>query len=200
MKNCVFIIFLILGCGQNSTETEINTQVLNITPVLNAAQAKEVFEKIDANIRFTGSSNEYFGVTDHIYYADLSTKTSQTTINIGKRADEKLPFTNIYISISADKPLNDNIRVELNKLLDKYVFGFLSSAFDEGNRLFKRVDLHIGSEITNKEYDLESDNYFISYKVSKEDGNPHYITCLLQITENSFQKELNQRIIKHKWP
>ena len=177
-----------------------NSNVLRIGPVLSAKHAKAVFEKIDSSLKFTESSNEHFGVKDHMFYSSLLTNTSQTTINIGKRLDENKPFTNIYISVSADKPPNERIRKELNGLVAIYVFGFLSNAFDDGHLLRKQINQYIGSNFTNKDIEIESDNYYISYKVSMEDGNPHYITCLLQIIEDNFQKELNQRIIKRMKP
>ena len=177
-----------------------NSNNLNIDPVLSAEEAKAIFEKIDSSLKFTESSDEYFGVKDHIFYASLLTDTSQTTINIGKRLDENKPFTNIYISISADKTLNKKIQQELNGLLDKYILGFLTYAFKDGHLLIKRDDLYIGPDFTNNDIEIESNNYYLSYKVSKESGDPHYFNCLLRITENDFQNELNQRIIVNMKP
>ena len=196
MRYRILIFIIVLSCGLYPLGSEANSNHLKIGPVLNAGQAKAIFEKIDSSLEFTESSNEYFGVTDQIFYASLLTDTSQTTVNIGKRSDENKPFTNIYVSVSADKPLNEKTKQELNGLIDKYIFCFLTNAFDDGHLLIKRDSFYIGTDFSNQNIEIESENYNISFKIKSENGNPHYITCLLRVTENNFQKELNQRIIK----
>lgn len=194
------IILLLTGCHQQTEEGSAQPSLLNIAPILSAEEAKSVFERIDPSLNFTLSSNKYFGITDYLYYADLMRPTSQVTINIGKRKNKKKPFTNLYINISALKTINESMLNEISELAEQYIKGFIISSFQNGEEISNQIVLPLSSSLINRRIDMETDNFYIECSISEGKGNPEYLSYLLRITENTFQEELNQRIIEQKMP
>lgn len=196
----ILILFFLAGCEGQSEERSADSSMQESTPIINAEEAKAIFERIDPQIKFTLSSNEYLGTTDHLYYADVMKPISQVTINIGKGKDAKTPLHNLYISISAHKPLDEAVRHEISQLVEKYINGFLAEAFPYGKQLVIQCSLPVDSNATPKEFELETDTYYLKCSTSKGDGNPEHFSYVLSIMENAHQEELNQRFMREKRP
>jgi hypothetical protein len=192
----VIVLLFLAGCSRKPEEIPMQPS----TPLLSAKEAKVVFERIDLGLKFTSQSNEYLGTTDHLYYADVMKPAFQVTINIGKREDAKKPLTNLYISISALKPLNEAIEKEITRLVGKYINSFLVEVFPNGEELSKQCALPIDSSSIGETFEIDTATCSIECSTAKGDGNPQYMTYLLRITEIAFQKELNQRIMGNKIP
>jgi len=207
-RNVFFVVLLaLLGCDRQARESSTTSEPPPPTPAaqsrparFSADRAKALLAALDPAVKLVPDpdllalmpGSQRPASLCSLYYADVSTLNWQVTINLGSRESTAEPFTHVFVSISALRPVDALVRKEIDGLVAKYIEGFLVKAFPNGAEIRDRIVRPLGSRAAGKTADMDTDAHWIEYLVSEGDGKSQYLTCLLRITEHAFQEELNR--------
>ena len=208
MKNvllaCCFLF--VFGCGTQSVDSPKETvsespllpengaqKTEYNMPILQAEETKEILKKACPELSFKTQSFEYLGVKNELYYGKLKKPSSRAVFNIGKRAEAGKPITNLSISVSANKPMDADVKKEVHELVDSCVIGFLKAAFPDESNLISQCNLSLDSDTFGNPFQAETEHYQVVCYTHKKNGNPDYFSYVLKLDDNDYQKELNQR-------
>ena len=209
MKNAVLAccLLFVFGCGSQSVDSSkeaVSESLLSENPaqktefklrILQAEDVKEILKKACPELSFKTQSVEHLGVENHLYYGKMEKPSSRTVFNIGKRAEAGRPMTNLSISVSANKPMEADVKKEVKELIDSCVVGFLKAAFPDESDLINRCNLSLDSDTFGNPFRAETEHYLVTCYTHKKNGNPSYFSYVLKLDDNDYQEELNKRFI-----